>query len=75
MLGEEYTEEFQVYIWKAGEVAPAGMYVRVDEPSYRVVILDCEGLLPATFDGHVAYYRFLPKIDVKQVEQRLVVIC
>ena len=75
MLGEEYTEEFQVSLWKAGEVVPAGAYVRIDEPSYRVVILDCKGPLPATFDGHIAYYRALPKIDVKQIEQQLVVIC
>jgi hypothetical protein len=75
MFSEEYTGEFPVDIWKAGEIAPAGIYVRIDEPSYRVITLKCEGPLPATFDGHVAYYRALPRIDVKQVERQLVVIC
>ena len=75
MFGRGYTEEFQIAIWKAGEIAPAGIYVRIDEPSSRIVTLECEGPLPATFDGHVAYYRALPRIDVKQVEQRLVAIC
>jgi len=40
-----------------------------------MVTLDCEGPLPATFDGHVACYRALPKIDIKHVEQRLVMVC
>jgi hypothetical protein len=75
MFSEEYTGEFQVDIWKAGEIAPAGTYVRIDEPSYRVILLECEGPLPATFDGHVAFYRVLPRIDVRQVEQQLIAIC
>jgi hypothetical protein len=49
-------EECQMPLWKAGEVVPAGTYVRVDNRSYRTVILDQEGPLPATFDGHVALY-------------------
>ncbi len=49
-------EESQMPWWKAGEVAPPGIYLRVDDASYRVVILDREGPLPATFDGHVALY-------------------
>jgi hypothetical protein len=49
-------EECQMPLWKAGEVVPAGTYVRVDDRSYRTVILNQEGLLPATFDGHVALY-------------------
>jgi hypothetical protein len=32
-------EECQVPLWKAGEVVPAGTYVRVDDRSYRPVIL------------------------------------
>ena len=75
MFDEEYSGEIQIDIWKAGEIAPAGTYVRIDELSYHVVILDCEGPLPATFDGHVAYYHTLPRIDIKLVEQRLVIIC
>ncbi len=49
-------EECQMPLWKAGEVVPAGTYVRVDDQSYRAVILNQEGPLPATFDGHVALY-------------------
>ena len=49
-------EECQVPLWKAGEVVPAGTYVRVDDRSYRPVILGQRGPLPATFDGHVALY-------------------
>lgn len=49
-------EECQMSLWKAGEVAPAGTYVRVDDRSYRAVILNQEGPLPATFDGHAALY-------------------
>jgi hypothetical protein len=66
-----FSEEYQTHVWKAGEIAPAGIYVRMDKPSYRTVILDSEGPLPATFDGHVALYRILPKIDAKHAEQRL----
>lgn len=49
-------EECQTPLWKAGEVVPAGTYVRVDDRSYRAVTLKQEGPLPATFDGHVALY-------------------
>ncbi len=49
-------EECQMPLWKAGEIVPAGTYVRVDDRSYRTVILNQEGPLPATFDGHVALY-------------------
>lgn len=52
----QWCEECQMPLWKAGEVVPAGTYVRVDNRSYRTVILDQEGPLPATFDGHVALY-------------------
>ena len=49
-------EECQMPLWRAGEVVPAGTYVRVDDLSYHAVILDQDGPLPATFDGHVAMY-------------------
>jgi hypothetical protein len=75
MFDEEYPEEYQAQIWKAGEIVPAGTYVRIDQQSYRLVTLDCEGPLPATFDDHVACYRTLPKIEIKHVEQRLVMVC
>jgi hypothetical protein len=49
-------EECQMPLWKAGQVVPAGTYVRVDDRSYRTLILNQEGPLPATFDGHIALY-------------------
>ncbi len=49
-------EECQQELWKAREIVPAGAYARVDDRSYRIVVLEQEGLLPATFDGHTALY-------------------
>lgn len=49
-------EECQQDLWQAGEIVAAGTYTRVDDHSYRVVILEQEGPLPATFDGHIAIY-------------------
>ena len=49
-------EECWMPLWKAGEIVPAGTYTRVDDQSYRAVMLEQEGPLPATFDGHVALY-------------------
>ncbi len=49
-------EECQQELWKAGEIVPAGAYARIDDRSYRLVILEQAGPLPATFDGHVALY-------------------
>jgi hypothetical protein len=49
-------EKCRLPLWKAGEIVPAGTYARVDDDSYRLVRLDREGPLPATFDGHTAWY-------------------
>lgn len=49
-------EECQQLLWAAGEIVPAGIYTRVDDRSYRLVVLEAEGPLPATFDGHRALY-------------------
>ena len=49
-------DEYGVPTWRAGELAPAGAYVRVDDGSSRLVQLKAPGLLPPTFDGHVALY-------------------
>jgi hypothetical protein len=49
-------DEYLTPLWKAGEIVPAGTYVRVDDRSYKVVTLQQKGPLPATFDGHVALY-------------------
>lgn len=46
----------QLQLWKAGEIVPAGSYRRVDDPLHRLVVLQQEGPLPASFDGHVALY-------------------
>ncbi len=58
-----FNEPEEFLIWHAGEMAPAGTYVRVDDRSYRRVTLSEEGLLPASFDGHVALYRALASIS------------
>ena len=60
----------QAPVWKAGEVVPAGTYVRIDDESYRKVTLWQAGSLPASFDGHVAYYRAAARLS--GVQARLV---
>jgi hypothetical protein len=49
---EEYSEQ----VWRAGEMVTAGIYLRVDDDSFRVVILGQDERLPASYDGHVAHY-------------------
>lgn len=49
-------DECQQALWKAGEVVSAGVYARVDDHSYHLVVLEQEGPLPASFDGHAAWY-------------------
>jgi hypothetical protein len=49
-------DECQQELWKAGETVAAGIYARVDDHSYHLVILEQEGPLPASFDGHTAWY-------------------
>ena len=46
----------QLRLWKAGDIVPAGSYRRVDDTLHRLVVLQQEGPLPASFDGHVALY-------------------
>lgn len=50
-------EECGAHVWRAGNIVPAGTYVRIDDRSYKLVVLAANGPLPATFDGHVARYR------------------
>lgn len=50
-------EECGASIWRAGDDVPAGRYVRVDDESYRPVVLAAAGQLPASCDGHIAAYR------------------
>lgn len=49
-------EECEQELWKAGDSVPAGVYARVDDQSYHLVVLEQEGVLPASFDGHTAWY-------------------
>ena len=49
-------EECQTTLWKAGEMAPAGRYLRLGDDSQRVLVLEQSGFLPAAFDGHIALY-------------------
>jgi|GEM_PF-2783903 hypothetical protein len=55
-----HCDECGAPLWRAGEIVPAGTYVRIDDPLHRVVILDQSGPLPAMFDGHIALYRAAP---------------
>lgn len=55
-----WSEEYQAIVWKAGDIVPEGRYVRLDDPLHRLVVLEQAGPLPATCDGHVAFYRALP---------------
>lgn len=50
-------DECGTALYKAGDVVPAGTYMRVDDDSFRQVTLAHRGPLPASFDGHVAAYR------------------
>jgi hypothetical protein len=50
-------DESGVPIYQAGDVVPAGYYARVDDGSYHLVLLEKDGPLPPSFDGHVALYR------------------
>ncbi len=52
-------EECGMVLWRAGEVVPAGMYMRVDTPVHSVVSLDQAGPLPASLDGRVALYHLV----------------
>lgn len=54
--GQMQCEECQTTLWKAGEMAPAGRYIRLGDTSQRVLVLEQPGILPAAFDGHIALY-------------------
>ena len=49
-------DECGTALYQAGEIVPAGAYMRVDDGSFRRVRLGRRGALPASFDGHVAEY-------------------
>lgn len=55
-------EEHGVHVWRAGDIVPAGTYLRVDNNSFRTIVLTQEGRLPASYDGHVALYCRSPAV-------------
>lgn len=50
-------DECGIRLYRAGERAPAGTYLRVDDQSFQRLQLVSSGILPASFDGHIALYR------------------
>lgn len=53
----EQCDECGTELFAAGERVPAGVYLRVDDGSFHHLELAAGGILPASFDGHVALYR------------------
>jgi hypothetical protein len=50
-------DECGTFLYAAGQEVRAGTYVRIDDDSGRSITLAQDGVLPPTFDGHVALYR------------------
>lgn len=50
-------EECGTVLFEAGDVVPAGEYLRVDDGSFTKVVVARRSPIPASFDGHVAQYR------------------
>lgn len=50
-------EECGTALFEAGDVVPAGDYLRVDDGSFSRIAMARRGPIPASFDGHVAEYR------------------
>lgn len=50
-------DECGTALYEAGEVVPAGAYMRVDDGMLRQIVLECAGPLPPSYDGHIAWYR------------------
>jgi hypothetical protein len=64
----------QFPIWRAGEVVPAGTYARIDDQSYRLITLPEKGPLPASFDGHIAWYRIAAKVSLLSPQTETVLL-
>ncbi len=56
------SEEYGAPLWRAGDIVPAGTYLRVDDHSYRLIVLKEQGQLPGSCDGHVAVYCQAPAV-------------
>lgn len=50
-------EECGAALFEAGDVVPAGDYLRVDDGSFSRIVMARRGPIPASLDGHVAEYR------------------
>jgi len=50
-------EECETQLWRAGEIAPPGIYMRADNMLAQPLVLKQADWLPASLDGHVALYR------------------
>lgn len=61
-------EEYGMHVWQAGDSVPAGIYLRVDDASFRVVNLEQEDRLPASYDGHIAWYCRAPFASLIHVQ-------
>ena len=61
-------EELGVNVWRAGDSVRTGIYLRVDDDSFRVVVMEEEGRLPASYDGHVAHYCRAPAMCLLNVQ-------
>lgn len=53
----DHCEECGTRVYQAGEHAPSGAYLRVDDSSFQRVMTSPDGALPASYDGHIALYR------------------
>jgi hypothetical protein len=52
-------------VWHAGEIVPAGAYLRLDDDLRRIVVLEQRGALPPGFDGRIALYcRAAPRLSL-----------
>ena len=65
-------EELGVNVWRAGDSVQTGIYLRVDDDSFRVVVMEEEGRLPASYDGHVAHYCRAPAMRLLNVQPSIV---
>lgn len=57
-------------IFQAGQVAPPGAYMRVDDESFRRVEVGAGERLPASYDGHIALYRLAASPCACQLRRR-----
>ena len=60
MTESEHTshcEECGTRMFQAGDYAPSGVYLRIDDDSFQRIEVAIGERLPVTFDGHVALYR------------------